>query len=349
MLTTIALSLTLAFRPSVGVKVDGDGYLQFVEDGHAVYASSARLTVVDGWLSTPSGAPMLPTLRMPADTVGVDVDADGNVYAATRTFRAKVGRISLALFDRGDDLRAYGEYVVSSERPRLVEPGAAPAGTISVLGASEPLPATVAPAAAATYALVPASDPFVKRWMTGNAPEPPALPTFAPRSGNALISVAAQADSNNERYTLGDIAVIDAPDTLRRSLWSIPIGDTPALGRSRRIRKDKILASLKQAGFNTDGFRVEVPDGASIQRRAQTVAKDEISEVAMSAAAKVLGSGVSMKAKSRLPDPAVPVGHVEYVAESCVPTRSGASVIVVTKVNGERFTSHVVKVIATSR
>lgn len=347
MLTTIALSLTMAFRPSVGIKVEGDGYLQFVEDGHAVYASSARLTVVDGWLSTPSGAPMLPTLRMPSDTTGVDVDGEGNVYAATRSFRAKVGRISLAVFNRGDDLRPYGSYVISSAKPRMVEPEA---GSIAVVGATEPLPVTAAPAVTpAISALVPATDPFVRRWMSGNAPLPPELPTFAPRSGSALISVAALSESTNDRYTLGDVAVIDAPDVLRRTLWSIPIGDTPALGRSRKLRKDRILSAVKQAGFDTQGFRIDLPDGATIQRRAQTVTKDEITEVALKAAAKLLGPNAAMSAKPRLPDPVAPMGHIEYVAESCVPTKNGASVIVVTKVNGERFTSHVVKVTAQTR
>src|SRR5689334_17161112 len=96
MLITLLATLSIAPAPMVRLSVEGNGYLQFAQDGHALYTSSAPLIAVDGWLSYPNGAPLLPTLRVPKETVRVDVETDGDVYAATPYFRAHVGRITLA-------------------------------------------------------------------------------------------------------------------------------------------------------------------------------------------------------------------------------------------------------------
>src|SRR5512142_1663439 len=108
MLLMFAATLSLAMKPTICVSVEGNGYLQFAKDGHALYTSSAPLTIVDGWLSYPERAPLLPTLRLPDGTVRVEVDSEGTVFAATRSYRAKVGQISLAVFKPGDDLRETG-------------------------------------------------------------------------------------------------------------------------------------------------------------------------------------------------------------------------------------------------
>src|SRR5438477_12067563 len=130
MLWTLALTLSLAAAPTVNVSVEGNGYLQFAQEGHALYTSSAPLTVVDGWLSNPSGAPLIPTLRVPEGTIRVDVDAQGNVFAATKYFRARVGQISLAVFDSSNDLRPLGTFLVASSVPKLEAPGAGEAGIL---------------------------------------------------------------------------------------------------------------------------------------------------------------------------------------------------------------------------
>lgn len=346
MLTTVVLSLSLVISPTVRVKVEGDGYLQFVKDGHAVYASSAPLTVVNGWLSTPDGSPMLPTVRVPNGARSVDVDPEGNVYVALNTFKAKVGRISLALFDSNDYLQKYGSFIISPDKPRLTEPGE-DAGLIKVLRPGESLAPTVAPATANPLVLptVSSADPIVRRWVDSpeTLREAPTLPTFAPRSGSASITVSNKSETLNDRYTLGEIAVIDADLSLRQALWSVEIGDTPAYGRTLKLKKSQILSSLKKIGFDTKDFEIELARGATLTRRAQPVERDAIAETAIEAAAKLLGDS-NLTAKARLSEDVAPVGEIEYVAETCIRTNRGATVIVVTKVDGERFSSHVVKV-----
>src|SRR5579885_2120457 len=93
MLITILATLSIVKSPLVTVSVQGNGFLQFAQNGHALYTSSAPLIVVDGWLSYPNGAPLLPTLRVPSDATRLDIDADGNVLATTPHIHARVGRI----------------------------------------------------------------------------------------------------------------------------------------------------------------------------------------------------------------------------------------------------------------
>ncbi len=348
MLWTIALTLSLVTAPTVNVSVEGNGYLEFTQGGHALYTSSAPLTVVDGWLSDPDGAPLLPTLRVPEGTLGVDVDARGNVYAATRYYRAKVGQITLAVFDCANDLRPMGSFLVASTVPKLEAPGVGEAGTIHVLKSGEAAPITVAPskAIAVTAPMPNENDAFVYNWVHQPSlvrePEmttPKQMPT-----GHATIRVTGFSDTPHERFTLGDIALIDAPAELKDALWNAQIEETPKVGKKLTLNRREILDDLDKLGFDTSDFDIQVPRRASIQRSAQQVSSDQISQVAIQAAADVLGQETPMKARVHMDGIAVPLGEMTLVAESCTPTPGGASVIVVTKINGERYDSHVVKV-----
>ena len=350
MLWTIALSLSLVTAPTVNVSVEGNGYLQFAQEGHALYTSSAPLTVVDGWLSNPNGAPLLPTLRVPEGTIRVDVDAKGNVFAATKYFRARVGQISLAVFDGANDLRPMGSFLVASTRPKLETPGIGDAGTIHVLKSGEAAPVTVAPALRApvvAVASIPnANDAFVYNWVHQPDLVRDRQPTAAKPmpKGRADIRITVLSDTPHDRFTLGDVALIDAPAELKEALWNAQLEETPAIGKKLTLSRREIINDLDRLGFDTSDFSVQVPRRACVRRSAQQVSQDEISQVALEAAGDVLGQDMPMKAKVHMNGDAVPLGEMTLVAESCTPTNDGASVIVVTKINGERYDSHVVKV-----
>jgi len=349
MLWTIALTLSLVTAPTVNVSVEGNGYLEFAKEGHALYTSSAPLAVVNGWLSYPDGAPLLPTLRVPEGTIRVDVDAQGNVFAATKYFRAKVGQISLAVFNGPNDLRPFGSFLVASTRPNFEAPGVGDAGTIHVLKSGEAAPATVVPASQPIAISAPAANPndaFVYNWV--HQPElvrdQDPVATKAMPSGHADIRITGFSDTPHERFTLGDIALIDAPADLKDALWNAQLEETPAVGKKLTLNRKDILNDLSKLGFDTGEFNIQIPRRAYIQRTAQQVSADQISQVAILAAADVLGQDMPLKAKVHMDGDAVPVGEMTLVAESCTPTSGGASVIVVTKINGARYDSHVVKV-----
>lgn len=349
MLWTVALTLSLVTAPTVNVSVEGNGYLEFAKGGHALYTSSAPLTVVDGWLSNPDGAPLLPTLRVPEGTLRVDVDAQGNVFAATKYFRAKVGQMSLAVFDGNNDLRPMGSFLVASTRPKLESPGVGDAGTIHVLKSGERAPVVAAPAAPAplvtTAAMPNANDAFVYNWV--HQPDLVRDQLVAPKpmpTGHAEIRITGFSDTPHERFTLGDVALIDAPADLKDALWNAQLEETPAVGKKLMLNRREILSDLNRLGFDTDDFNIQLPRRAYVQRSAQQVSSDQISQVAIQAVADFLGQDVPMKAKVHMDGDAVPLGEMSLVAESCTPTSGGASVIVVTKINGERYDSHLVKV-----
>lgn len=347
MLWTIALTLSLVSAPTVNVSVEGNGYLEFTKGGHALYTSSAPLTVVDGWLSNPDGAPLLPTLRVPDSTLRVDVDANGNVFAATKYFRAKVGQISLAVFGPSNDLRPLGSFLVASTQPKLEAPGVGDAGTIHVLKPGDPAPALILPAALRTDSQPVASpnDAFVYNWVHQPELVRDQAPTATKQmpAGRATITVSATSDTPHDQFTLGDIALIDAPANLKNALWNAKLDETPPVGTKRTLSRKDIVNNLNRLGFNTDDIRVVVPRKAYVERTVQYVSNDQIIQVAIQAAADVLGDA-PLKAKVRSDGHPVPLGEMTLVSESCTPTQGGASVIVVTKINGERYDSHVVKV-----
>jgi hypothetical protein len=342
MLVTLLATLSIATAPMVRVSVEGNGYLQFAQDGHALYTSSAPLITVDGWLSNPNGAPLLPTLRVPEGTKRVDIDEDGNVFAVTNHFRGRVGRISLATFSPGADLRPYGSFLVSSATPKYKEPGDGDAGTIHVLNSSEPTPITPTPAPAPSEEVVVSrDDEFVQGWLNRRPEEPSPITTV--RSGTAHIVVSSQSDINADQYALGDLAVIDADPALRQALISARIGDTPKPGKKIGVRRETILRQLQSQGFDTSDFQIEIPRRAYLARHGQQASGDTIRDMAVKAAEQVCGER-DYKASLHMESDYAPEGAIGYEVESCTPTPKGAIVIVVTKIDGERYNSHVVRI-----
>lgn len=348
MLLTLLATLSIA-APMVRVSVEGNGYFQFAHEGHALYTSSAPLIVVDGWLSYPNGAPLLPTLRVPQDTTRVDVDADGNVFAVTRNYRGRVGQISLATFSPGADLRQYGSFLVSSATPTYRTPGNGDTGTIHTLNPGETAQPTPVPAPVTTSTVDPAinrNDEFVQEWVN-RRPEH-LMSQVTVHSGPASITVSLQSDITDDIYSLSDIAVIDADEELREALMSVRIGDTPKPGKKLNVRKDTILRQLEAQGFDTKDIKIEIPRRAFLKRQGQKASSEAITAAALKAAAEILGDR-DLKASIHMDTDYAPNGTLAYEVESCTPTPKGAVVIVVTKVDGERYNSHVVRVSAARR
>jgi len=342
MLVTLLATLSIAIpSPMVRLSVEGNGYLQFAEDGHALYTSSAPLVVMNGWLSNPNGAPLLPTLRVPDGTVKVDVDQDGDVFAATRHYRGLVGRISLATFRQGADLRQSGSFLISSERPTYEQPGSGDAGTLRILTPGESAPETIAPAVQPDVA-VSVTDDFVQSWLNRRPNEIGDAPHDVP-SGFAHIVVASESDIDTDNVSLGDIAVIDAGDQLRQALSTARIGDTPKAGKKEDVKVETIERHLESLGFDTSKFQIDIPRHAFLTRHGQRLSEDAITNAAIEAAEKVCGER-DLKASVHIDSDYAPLGELSYEVESCTSTPRGAVVIVVTKVDGERYKSHVVRV-----
>lgn len=337
MLSTIALSLTLATGaiPTLRVRVDGPGYLSFAHQGRLAYVASANLTAMDGLLSHENGATMIPTIRVPRDAIKIEIDESGVVFATMPTFRARAGRLTLSVFRTGSELRPFGEMIVSPDSPRIADPGEAGAGSIrmddGIVLASPKAPE------------IPEGDWFTP--LTSPRTFEP-LDTTPPtiHIGTAKLEVRESVESDNDRVTLGELADIQADETIADVLDRLEIADTPVIGKSRTVDRRQIERALSEAGFEKGRISIAIRRRVTLKRRSQRLSPNDFSEVALQAARKMFDERAPLKA--RVKDEAIlaPAGDVHLEAESCVKTKDGAAVIVVTKVDGERFNSRVVRV-----
>lgn len=184
----------------------------------------------------------------------------------------------------------------------------------------------------------------LRRPSTG-LPAQPYTAVSARQPGLYACRANSRLLSPNDHFTLGDIATIDASEDLKRALAGAQLGDTPVIGKKLSLSRKAIIDALGKLGFDTSDFNLRLPRSAEVHRSSQPLPADSISKVAIAAAGPILGQDAELRAEVVAPDVAVPLGKIELYAETCVQTQSGATVIVVTKINGSRYDSHVVRVI----
>lgn len=130
MILLSALAIGFAGQ-ALSLRVEGPGYLRFVRDGRIVYATSATLTAKGGILVA-NDLPITPSVRIPADSTSITVDAEGNVLAA----KTPCGRLILARFDN-PPIQEKGFYV-SAGRAAIGYPGTRGFGRIVSQAKSAP-------------------------------------------------------------------------------------------------------------------------------------------------------------------------------------------------------------------
>jgi flagellar basal-body rod protein FlgG len=109
------------------VAIDGPGFFRVERDGRQAYTRAGAFTrASDGTLRTPDGW-RLRDVRIPADTLSLDVKADGRVVGRNARGTHELGRIRLAEFDAPERLQPLNAtlYGASADagKPRLATPG----------------------------------------------------------------------------------------------------------------------------------------------------------------------------------------------------------------------------------
>ena len=316
MIVALCVTLLGTLAPTVKVTVDGDGYLRFAKDGRVVYAKSASLTVVDGRLSHESGVPVAPTITCGANPSSIEVDLEGNVKATLSGKPQLLGRLVLAVFTGTQPTADASTFLVASARPSLANPGEGVAGVIRMSGSPSAPVRTEKPVATNEKVVT--------------------------QSGTA-ITVRPLSEVDDRQFTLGEIADIKAPNA--DALAAVIVGESPAIGVERGIDKIRIQGRLRMAGINPTAFEIQVPANAKVIRKAQKVTNAQFTAKATEAAAN-LAPNAELKCTTNLGDMSVPNGSIELIAERTSQNGSNISVTVAVMVDGKRFNSRTLNLVA---
>lgn len=92
-----------------------------------------------------------------------------------------------------------------------------------------------------------------------------------------MITISAHEETAGPEILLQDIAAIrGASNSQKRSLGKISIGDAPRPGYHRTINRQKIVSRLREEGFNSEDYIIEMPALVNVRTRSILLAADHI-------------------------------------------------------------------------
>ncbi len=118
-------------------------------------------------------------------------------------------------------------------------------------------------------------------------------------SKTSSVSVRALTELAPGNYTLADVATITAPDDeTAEKLRTLVLGPCPAIGVERLISGSLLTAKIRGLGLTPAQFSVDVPDGAKVIGKSQTLSSDAILALAIKAAQDDTGGAVTYQSTS---------------------------------------------------
>lgn len=295
----------------LAVRVEGEGWMRFSREGRIVYARRARLQVQQGRLAGAPGVFVVPSIPVSAQVQLSGVDAEGWVSGVTPTGTIRLGRLALARFETGPNQEVNG-FWLSQERPTVGHAGAEGFGVFSTsatgAGATtRPVqnPAPTVPSPTAVLAGGQSREATSRTTGATGAPaaaNPRSLPTIRFR-GDLMVE--------NTPFRLGDVAEIEAPESVKAQLAQVVLGDLPPLGMTRTIDRERVLLRLRVAGFASDSVQIEMPAAIQVRRPSQEISHDQLVQVAIRAAQEKFGAGVQFSDLNPQPPLVVNPGQVE--------------------------------------
>jgi hypothetical protein len=301
---------TVAFASAdFSIRVEGEGYLRFLQDGRAVYAKSATLTVSNGELQEKSGAALLPPIRISASQATID-EAGWIVVGSS-----KIARIILAKFPSG--LESSGSFLIARDRPQLGYAGSEGFGKIlardqGTEGSKEKV-------------------------------EKPSIPSaLTPQRPNAFrIAVPSTATVANAKFTFGEIAEVSGPEADR--IKSIDLGNSPMHGVPLIYTRDRILAKIALLGIDRKAIDLSMGNAIEIRRQGQVITPEQLLARARQAVEEKAGLKGELNTTDRLVEIHVPTGALELTAESVSLGNGTATVTVGVRVDGKRFLGRTIR------
>lgn len=323
MIASLVTGLLLAPSLTLGVKVDGDGFLRFGDRGRVVYSRSVRLYVSeDGRLMHSGGQILLPSIEVPNDAEKLGADIEGRVSATVHGEKKIIGRIVLAYFEKSQQLIKQGDFWTSHSRPVLRDPGEGYAGVIRVDGGNDPSPSETKP-----------------NTNNGTQPVPPSMN----ESGVISIQIPETSMVSNERFKLGDIATITGNSAEANKLKEIDLGTTPLIGVPVRINRDTLNFKLRSAGFTPSQIDLKMPNTVIVAREGQKVTQAQFLDAAIKAVQQKMGPSANLTGDSTGPDFYAPSGKLELPLESMAVKDGQLHAVIAVVVDGKRLNSRTVK------
>lgn len=314
---TISLAVLLLSGPApLVVRVEGEGYLRFMQDGRHVFAKSCSLVVAGGRLQASDGPAVLPTVAVPGSPTGLKVRLDGTLTGIYAEGDRELGRLVLADFPADVRPVPAGGYYLCYGKPELGNPGEGAYGVIqAVRSQSEEVKASA-------------------RAKPGTLP---ALPQPLPKALSPVaFEMKRSVEVDGDAVALGDLA-----DGLDPSVAALDIGTTPPVGVERRVSRQHVVDRLRRAGYKPDQVAFSGAGQVSVTRSGQTVTQAEFITAACTQARSELKAEVVATGPS-LPAMPVPKGKVELLAETSQVSGSSVKVTVSVYVDGRRFNSRVI-------
>ncbi|MBX3119902.1 MAG: hypothetical protein KF784_12620 [Fimbriimonadaceae bacterium] len=319
MIVTLLTTILLGQGPTLGVSIDGDGYLRFGDRGRVVYSKEAKLTVNEsGRLAHTSGQVLLPSVEVPANTERLGSDLEGHISATIRGEKRIIGRIVLAYFESEPTLTKQGEFLIARSRPQLLDPGERMAGVVRVQGGNDVSPARTEP-----------------------SNTPPQTQPVA--TGLIRIEISETVMTSADRIKLGDIATISAKEAEFARLREIDLGTTPQPGIPLRISRETILYQVKRLGYNTATLDLKSPQTITVHREGQIITQAQFLEAAIKFVQERLGVAIPLSGDSAGPDFHAPKGVLQLRMESMSPKDAQMQVVMAVFVDGKRLNSRTIK------
>lgn len=313
----IAASILSGTMPTLTVRVEGDGYLRFAKNNQVVYCRTAKLTATAQGLMASDGSILIPRLIAPAGATKVEASMDGTITAQLPNGRKQLGRFVIAIFDSKATFTKVGNYVTTAARPTLTSPGEWIAGVIR------------------SNALTPmVANPTVVASQPKDNHTAPA--TFATTKAEINVNAKSEIDTEKtEKILLEAIATIEGDPTLVESLNKVDFGRAPLFGSKRGMTLIHVRAQIAAAGIDVRKVKINVPEGATVERLGQTLQQDKIDEAVNKEIKTKFGFETKIEQKYKTNAIALPNGEVTLEVNQLNLNNSEISGIVDISVKGK--------------
>ena len=288
----IAATLATGSMPTFMVRMEGDGFLRFAKNNQLLYCRQAKLTATAQGMMASDGAILIPRLIAPAGTTKIEVSMDGTITAQLPNGHKQLGRFVIAIFDPKIAFTRVGNYVSTSAKPTLTNPGEWIAGVVR----SNALSTTV----------IKASSIANQHKGTQVAAAP-----FYESKAEVDVNVKSEVDTDKtEKILLSSIAKIDGDPELVDALNRVDFGRAPLFGSKRGMTLVNVRANIAAAGIDIRKLKINVPEGAWVERKGQILESSTIDEAVNQAVKTKFGFETKVEQKYKVNPITLPNGTV---------------------------------------
>jgi hypothetical protein len=285
-----AATLATGTLPTIMVRIEGDGFLRFAKNNQLLYCRQAKLTATAQGLMASDGSILIPRLIAPAGTIKIESSMDGTITAQLANGRKQMGRFVIAIFDPKTAFARVGNYVSTAAKPTLTNPGEWIAGVIRTNG------------------LTTAPSPLVATHQKGS--QTSAASFYEPKADVNVNSVSEIDTEKTEKILLGAVAKIDGDPDLVEALGKVDFGRAPLFGSKRGLTLIHVRAQIAAAGIDVRKLKINVPEGAWVERKGQILSSNVIDEAVNKALNTKFGFETKIEQKFKINPVSLPNGPV---------------------------------------